>query len=319
MTTREATPDGFGPRTSLELGGRERHLLGLAGTSRDEYLTIRERWAHVTNEALRQAGLAARVDHRSFEQQGINREPTPTIPEEVFYAERAAQGRTAAGDEIRARHRERLNARQESKQALTRVLQKQKADLRERAIEVSKQLKRPPKQIPWSDLTRQERSERRREQYQRRRVVEKLDTVGEANGREAARKRYHARMQRDPEAVRAARRQWRSANAENVNRQQREYRQQRANEITTKSSSPTPEDSARRWQTFRDNNAQTPTAEESARNWLAFREREGLTGPVDRPPAPEKSEQPLDRTPADPEDDDSDRRPRRRHDYDLDM
>jgi hypothetical protein len=54
-------------------------------------------------------------------------------------------------------------------------------------------------------------------------------------------------------------------------------------------------------------------------NWLAFREREGLTGPVDRPPAPEKSEQPLDRTPADPEDDDSDRRPRRRHDYDLDM
>jgi hypothetical protein len=56
MTTREVTPDGLGPRTTLELGGRERHLLGLAGSSRAEYLSIRERWAQVTNQALREAG-----------------------------------------------------------------------------------------------------------------------------------------------------------------------------------------------------------------------------------------------------------------------
>src|ERR1700722_17875494 len=73
MTTREVTPDGLGLRTSLELGGRERHLLGIPGSSRDEYVSIRERWAQVTNQALHDAGLAVRVDHRSLERQGIDR------------------------------------------------------------------------------------------------------------------------------------------------------------------------------------------------------------------------------------------------------
>lgn len=87
MTVREVTPDGLGPRTSLELGGRERHQRGM-GPSKDEYLAIRQRWAGLTNDALHRAGLVARVDHRSLEAQGLDREPTPTIPEKVFYAER---------------------------------------------------------------------------------------------------------------------------------------------------------------------------------------------------------------------------------------
>lgn len=110
MTVREVTPEGLGPRTALELGGRERHLRGL-GPSKEEYLSIRKHWAQLTNDALQQAGLAARVDHRSLAAQGIDREPTPTIPEKVFYAERRLGSNTIAGDEIRARHRERLEAR----------------------------------------------------------------------------------------------------------------------------------------------------------------------------------------------------------------
>ncbi|HET9776751.1 MAG TPA: MobA/MobL family protein [Gemmatimonadaceae bacterium] len=35
----------------------------------------RERWAAMTNEALERAGRAERVDHRSYERQGIDREP----------------------------------------------------------------------------------------------------------------------------------------------------------------------------------------------------------------------------------------------------
>jgi hypothetical protein len=89
MTTREVTPEGLGRRTTLELGGRERRQAGL-GTTRDEYLLLRERWAQVTNEALRRAGLTARVDHRSLESQGVGRAPVPSIPEKVFYAERRA-------------------------------------------------------------------------------------------------------------------------------------------------------------------------------------------------------------------------------------
>ncbi|MGH8140266.1 MAG: MobA/MobL family protein [Steroidobacteraceae bacterium] len=41
MTTREVTPQGLGPRTTLELGGRERHLRGL-GPSKADYLLMRE-------------------------------------------------------------------------------------------------------------------------------------------------------------------------------------------------------------------------------------------------------------------------------------
>ena len=35
----------------------------------------RERWAALTNEALERAGRADRVDHRSYERQGVDREP----------------------------------------------------------------------------------------------------------------------------------------------------------------------------------------------------------------------------------------------------
>src|SRR6185312_11367929 len=114
------------------------------------------------NEALRQTGLDAHVDHRSFEKQGINREPTPTIPEKVFYAERAAQGLSATGDEIRSRHRERLDARLKGKEELTRVLQKQKAELRERAIDDAKRREGQPKKVRWSALTREDRNKKRR-------------------------------------------------------------------------------------------------------------------------------------------------------------
>jgi MobA/MobL family len=344
MTTREVTPDGLGPRTALELGGRERHLLGLSGSSRDEYVSIRERWAQVTNQALHDAGLAARVDHRSFKRQGINREPTPTIPEKVFYAERRSQTRSAAGDEIRARHRERVEARLKGGGELARVLQRQKAALGERALEDSKRREARPKEIRWGALTRDERNERRRERYQARRAIEKLDSVGEAKRREAARLRSRARTQQNPEAVREARRQWRKAHAEEVNNNQREYRKRHAQELAqkrreyrrahaeeenrkqrenrqrrsergpSKSSSPTAEESARSWKAYRESHGPGPTAEESARNWLALRERQRLSGPS-QSTKPRTRGQGLEGTSAD--DDDADRKPRRRHDHDY--
>src|SRR6201999_1030437 len=74
MTTREVSPEGIGARTSLELGGRERHQRGM-GPTRDDYLLLRERWATVTNDSLRRAGLDLSVDHRSLKEQGLTREP----------------------------------------------------------------------------------------------------------------------------------------------------------------------------------------------------------------------------------------------------
>jgi ATP-dependent exoDNAse (exonuclease V) alpha subunit len=110
MTTREIGPNGLGARTTLDLSGTERHARGL-GHSKDELLWMRERWAEVTNEALREAGLAARIDHRSYKAQGIDREPQPVIPRAILYSERGSGRSSPAGDDIRARHRERVEAR----------------------------------------------------------------------------------------------------------------------------------------------------------------------------------------------------------------
>jgi len=134
MTTREVTPDGLGRRAALELSGTERHQRGL-GPARDEYPLIRERWAYLTNEALREAGLSARVDHRSYKDQGLNLEPTPRMPQKIYYAERGSGMGTPAGDAIRAEYRQRVEARQKGPDELALVLRTQNEARRQRAIE----------------------------------------------------------------------------------------------------------------------------------------------------------------------------------------
>jgi hypothetical protein len=346
MTTREVTPDGLGRRTSLELGGRERHLLGIEGSSRDEYISIRERWAQIINEGLQHAGLSARVDHRSFKRQGIDREPTLTLPEKVFYAELRSGKPSAAGDEIRARHRERVAARLKGGDELAHVLERQSAALKERAIEDSKRRESRPKEIRWGALTREQRNEKRRERYLARRAIEKLDSVGEEKRREASRLNARARMQRNPEAVREAVRRWRKANAEKVNSNQREYRKAHAQELAvkrreyrraqaeeanrkgrdhgekgaerslSKSVSPSAEESAQRWKAYRDSHGPGPTAEESARNWLAFRERQKQSGPSQ---STEPRTRGRERQGPSAEDDEADRKPQRRQDHDQEL
>jgi len=278
MTTREVTPDGFGARTSLERSGRDRRRAGLSGSSRDEYLLLRERWAQVTNESLRQAGLTARVDHRSLERQGIDREPVATIPEKVFYAERKNRGPSAAGDAIRARHREREEARRTPGEQRTRVLERQKEQFKARAIRELKEREAQPQRIRWGALTRAERNEHRRARYQARRALEKQDPVREAQRRETARLRERARRQADPESVREAKRRYRKAHADEVNSNQRAYRAARRAAAKSQSSSATAAQSARNWQTYRDRHGQGPSAEESARDWLSFRETQAPPG-----------------------------------------
>lgn len=61
----------------------------------------RERWAHYQNRALERAGRSERVDHRSLEAQGIDREPEPKQGPTATKMER--EGRPSkAGDDRRA-------------------------------------------------------------------------------------------------------------------------------------------------------------------------------------------------------------------------
>jgi hypothetical protein len=78
-TTREISPDGIGLKTTLDVSSTVRQLRGLEPVG-NEYLWVRERWASATNEALREAGLAVRVDHRSYEDQGALQGSMPRIP-----------------------------------------------------------------------------------------------------------------------------------------------------------------------------------------------------------------------------------------------
>jgi hypothetical protein len=108
-TTREVTPEGLGPKTGLDMTGTARTELGLP-PSRQEFRTLRARWAELTNEALRQANIEARVDHRTLEAQGIDREPGPRIPLAALKMERRGELSEVA-ERIRERHRQRVAAR----------------------------------------------------------------------------------------------------------------------------------------------------------------------------------------------------------------
>ena len=108
-TTREVTGGGLGAKASLERPERERLQRGLLPSS-DEFKLLRARWAELTNETLREAGIAARVDHRSLAAQGIDREPGPSIPHKFIAIERMGVHSTVA-DQIRENYRQRVLSR----------------------------------------------------------------------------------------------------------------------------------------------------------------------------------------------------------------
>jgi len=122
-TTREVTPAGLGAKTGLDMQALERRRRELPD-HRQEYINVRERWATLTNEALREANVAARVDHRSLAAQGIEREPLPAIPLMNLRMERRGVPSEVA-DRLRAEYRERVQRRLErsnSREASTPAL-----------------------------------------------------------------------------------------------------------------------------------------------------------------------------------------------------
>ncbi len=114
-TTREVNFQGFAAKTTLELNDSKRRELGLP-PGIDELLFVRERWATVTNEALRDAHVEARVDHRSLAAQGIDREPYPYVPRAAYEMERHGY-RSALAERMRMEYQARLQARLERESA----------------------------------------------------------------------------------------------------------------------------------------------------------------------------------------------------------
>src|SRR5258707_4686069 len=110
-TTREVTLAGLGAKTTLEWNDAKRREAGM-GPAVGELLHVRERWAIVANTALEQAQVASRIDHRSLQAQGIDREPGPHIPRAAYEMERLGYYSVVA-ERIRAEHQARVDARLE--------------------------------------------------------------------------------------------------------------------------------------------------------------------------------------------------------------
>jgi ATP-dependent exoDNAse (exonuclease V) alpha subunit len=108
-TTREVTTQGLGAKTTLEWGDSRRREAGL-GPDVNELVHVRQRWAVATNEVLRAAHVAARIDHRSLRAQGIDREPQPHIPRLAFEMERRGY-RSELAERMREDYEARVEAR----------------------------------------------------------------------------------------------------------------------------------------------------------------------------------------------------------------
>jgi MobA/MobL family len=103
-TTREVTPEGLTTKTTIELGDAARRRLGLSPAVH-ELIHVRKRWATVTNQALRDAHQAARIDHRTLRAQGIEREPIQWKPR-VSYDLQRPEGRKSEADQ----HKEEIRS-----------------------------------------------------------------------------------------------------------------------------------------------------------------------------------------------------------------
>jgi ATP-dependent exoDNAse (exonuclease V) alpha subunit len=108
-STREIHSEGFGYKTGMEVSDAQRMERGLQPFYQ-EVVGTRERWAALANTALREARLDARIDHRSLEAQGIDREPRLHLPRAIYEMERRGEYNELA-DRMRAEHVARIEAR----------------------------------------------------------------------------------------------------------------------------------------------------------------------------------------------------------------
>ncbi len=86
-TTRTIEAGGLGDKSQIEWSDGNRRKAGL-GPAKEEITVIRGRWETLTNEYLKEHGIEARIDHRSLEAQGIEREPQSHLGPAVSSMER---------------------------------------------------------------------------------------------------------------------------------------------------------------------------------------------------------------------------------------
>jgi len=137
-TTRTIEADGFGRKTDIELGDRDRAKKGL-GLGAEEIKEMRARWATLTNEHLQEMGFSARVDHRTLKEQGLEREPTVHLGPSVIGMERRGI-QTEVGNRVREEKRQEMQLQLERAKELGQ-LERQGREVEQSILDLSGDLK----------------------------------------------------------------------------------------------------------------------------------------------------------------------------------
>jgi len=124
LTFRDVTPDGFG-------------LKNTRWNENSLFLEWREGWAVVNNRMFERKGLAERIDHRSYKEQGIDREPMVHLGYEAAALEKKgiATERGNHNREVQKRNAER-EAQKETQQIKAEKTEQSAEELRQLAKEV---------------------------------------------------------------------------------------------------------------------------------------------------------------------------------------
>jgi MobA/MobL family len=131
-TTREISAAGLGSKTIAELSGSQRFEQGLP-TAIQEHVQIRQQWAGMANDALRDAGLNIRIsdipDRAAILQPGAK----PWLPRVAWEIERRG-GHSFVGDRVRAEFAQRREAALALAPAQDSGVRKTPEEIRQQAI-----------------------------------------------------------------------------------------------------------------------------------------------------------------------------------------
>lgn len=108
-TTRTIEPGGLGEKTTIEWSDTNRRRAGLEPAAQ-EIEHVRAIWEGLVNERLQALGIEARIDRRSLEAQGIEREPTTHLGPKVSAIERRG-GRSEVIERIAEQTKEHEQSR----------------------------------------------------------------------------------------------------------------------------------------------------------------------------------------------------------------
>jgi hypothetical protein len=165
-TTRELTASGLGAKTIAELTGSQRFELGLP-RAMQEHAQLRERWADLANDALREAGLEVRISHIPNSEAILRPNARAWLPRVAWEIERRGE-HSVLGERAREQFTQRREAAhtQLTTAPVMKTSGSSPEEIRKRAIEEWRAIRgqlghAEPARAATSDLERQMGSLRR--------------------------------------------------------------------------------------------------------------------------------------------------------------